>query len=186
MEHSKVMKHDKLLCSQASCKTTDNCLEWLEKEEEETQIDAPCFCRAVKSMIVFLRRRPDRAVSDRFFILISQHLDYVVRFFSSRWLISVIDTYVDRHSEHDMRSAAMIVSTAFGWERFAFTFFVTSGDTGNIKPSTEDLDSLDLWNSEMTALHVDSCYESSISALEKVYLNSRQDRGMLHPEWREP
>ena len=85
-------------------------------------------------------------IADRFFLMISGRLDYVVENFSSRWLISVIDTYIDGHPDSAYQSAATIVSTALNWERFALTLVATSGDSVQRIPASQDMDILDLWN----------------------------------------
>lgn len=74
-------------------------------------------------MIVYLRRRSDPRVANRFFSNISENLDGVLLRFDSRWLISVVETFADRHPDHGTRGAALVVSTLLKWECFARTAF---------------------------------------------------------------
>jgi hypothetical protein len=100
------------------------CLRVLEQHKEPWKPgDSTCFARGIKAYIITLRRTR-RALGgrdfQRFKWLIEDNLLWVRRYFSTRWIVSIADTYAD-HGTLEERSNGMLVSLMNNWEKFAWS-----------------------------------------------------------------
>lgn len=114
----------KLHCSHPNHRSLSDCLDALEhtKEELPSLVDIfahLCLLERIKLHIIRLRRGHGGDFT-AFDTLVQQHLDFLCRNLSSRWLISILDSYADNGNEAE-RTAAMLAVSLFNWEKLGLT-----------------------------------------------------------------
>ncbi|MBX3454269.1 ATP-binding cassette domain-containing protein [Ferrovibrio sp.] len=123
-ETGRVDKIAKLYCDHPEHRTLSDCLDAMEHTREALPTladvnERSCLLERTKLHIIRLRRGhgDDFAAFDA---LVRQHLDFLRLNLSSRWLISILDSYADGGSEVE-RSAAILASGLFNWEKLGLT-----------------------------------------------------------------
>lgn len=125
-----------------------------------------CKYADLKSLIVALRRRGHAPQAFReFHRLVYGNLEEFASTLSTRWIVSVCDTYAD-HGDRSQRLAGLLVSTFVNMEKFAQTDRVSS--CGDAMPSI-DREGHDLWDGMVTlsfSSHAD-CHIKLVARLDR-------------------
>ncbi len=107
-------------CSFIGHATTEDCLEALEDLKNPQEFEADCAFSRIKRQIILGRRRSDGWDYEGFLKDVEGNLDDICAHFSTRWLVSLTDTYADYGLPIE-RSNASIIALLVNWEKLART-----------------------------------------------------------------